>query len=159
MLFEKTDQISCARAGQIDFLLMTFRTMTKKQKLASERNWLKFRLTGLLGVFKEKPSFTEEENRALNEINETVKSLLKNFDKNSAEKGLEVNFHKCFCGKPAKYLAKVGPVPGVPPFQVLCKKHLKEIHESEGPFNYIKINSKEPEIADKLVTEVLTNYF
>jgi hypothetical protein len=64
-----------------------------KKKLAQERNWAKFRITGTLFNYN---GVTKKEIEALNKMYALRKQLLDNWDEGSRELGLNVPSNKCF---------------------------------------------------------------
>ncbi len=57
----------------------------EKQKLASHRNWFKFKIAGMYFPFQ-KESLTDDENEKWNKIQELRKELIESFNKNSVKK-------------------------------------------------------------------------
>lgn len=90
--------------------------MTKRE-LAQKRNYFKFVLTGLPKPI-DKTVLTVEEQSWWETILAARTELLKEFDNRSIIKGLRVPEHKCWCGKPGKYLA--------PDSTYTCKKHKED---------------------------------
>lgn len=96
---------------------------TDKQKLARNRNYFKFVLTGIYKPIKLE-SLTEWEKITWNQILELRDKLIQEFDTNSRDLGLNIPEHRCFyCYREAKrtYYDKFHGK-DVP----ICNKHLKE---------------------------------
>jgi hypothetical protein len=91
---------------------------TIKQKLASNRNWFKFILMGLIKPLQTY-CLTDEERIKWNQIIQLKNELLESFDSNSINKGLKVT-DKCWCGREGKY---PNPCPYEIPVKLVCKKH------------------------------------
>lgn len=95
---------------------------SKKQKLAQQRNYFKFVLTGI-----SKPinfnSLTEWEQEKWSTILNIRKELIDKFDRNSRIMGLNVPKHKCWCGKEGKYEPEYETFGDV---KFVCKKHIKD---------------------------------
>ena len=78
---------------------------TDKQKLARDRNWFKFRLTGNTSCVEQQyPSFTfsKREQEIAQEIERLREQLIMEFDETSKHMGLTV-LPKCWCGRVGKY--------------------------------------------------------
>lgn len=96
---------------------------TPKQKLAQQRNYFKFVLTGMFKPIKLE-SLTEWEKLTWQQILELKNKLIEEFDTNSKDLGLNIPEHRCFyCHREAKrtyyddFHKKDVPI---------CNKHLKD---------------------------------
>ena len=75
--------------------------MTPKQKLQKDRAWFKFVLIGIPKPINLE-SLNEWEQLTWKQIIELRNILIKEFDINSKDLGLNIPEHRCWCGKPAK---------------------------------------------------------
>lgn len=97
---------------------------TEKQRVASERNWQKARLTGFT---LSRSTLTTDEEALFIKMVRLRNELLKNWDTNtSVITGKEIPAYKCWCGKRTKVerLSRRPAHKGGP--QYLCKTHWKE---------------------------------
>lgn len=96
--------------------------MTPKQKLQKGRAYFKYVLVGI-----NKPidltTLSEYEQEEWATILNIKDNLLDTFDKESRLLGLNVPEHKCWCGKPAKYLVKGEEGTTENPEIWYCKRH------------------------------------
>ena len=100
-----------------------------KQELARNRNWLKFQLAGKAIRYSEK-YVTPAELEVIEEVNQRINLLIKHFNNQSRNLGLNGPEHKCHinpCKRKAKHIETVY---GKEIY--FCKKHFNEYLEAYG---------------------------
>jgi hypothetical protein len=95
-----------------------------KQQIAQKRNYFKYVIVGIPKPI-DLECLTGPEKFAWGQILAHRKTLLNEFEQNSRQKGLNVPEHRCWCGKPAKYINYGDPESTENPIYYTCKKHIE----------------------------------